>query len=150
MDDSLCLLVSIGGTEQGRKELVAVEDGFRQSRPAGRPCSQACESAFCAILDDNYLPLVIGESGDIVVPLTEPVSSTARKRTSGDVLAARPRMTARFMMPSMAVQLSCNCQRLLPSAQSTWIVRQPCSGQQTRGTSAATLVWNWQVSRCHQ
>jgi transposase-like protein len=31
MDDRLCLLVIIGGTEQGRKELVAVEDGRRES-----------------------------------------------------------------------------------------------------------------------
>ncbi|PJX12471.1 IS256 family transposase, partial [Halomonas sp. 141] len=31
MDDRLCLLVIIGVTEQGRKELVAVEDGFRES-----------------------------------------------------------------------------------------------------------------------
>jgi putative transposase len=31
MDDKLCLLVIIGVTEQGRKELVAVEDGFRES-----------------------------------------------------------------------------------------------------------------------
>lgn len=32
MDDKLCLLVIIGVTEQGKKELVAVEDGFRESR----------------------------------------------------------------------------------------------------------------------
>ncbi len=31
MDDKLCLLVIIGVTEHGRKELVAVEDGFRES-----------------------------------------------------------------------------------------------------------------------
>ncbi|MFB9145358.1 IS256 family transposase [Halomonas alkalicola] len=31
MDDRLCLLVIIGVTEQGRKELVAVEDGQRES-----------------------------------------------------------------------------------------------------------------------
>ncbi len=31
MDDRLCLLVIIGVTEQGCKELVAVEDGFRES-----------------------------------------------------------------------------------------------------------------------
>jgi len=31
MDDSLCLLVIIGVTEQGKKELVTVEDGFRES-----------------------------------------------------------------------------------------------------------------------
>ena len=31
MDDRLCLLVIIGVTEQGGKELVAVEDGFRES-----------------------------------------------------------------------------------------------------------------------
>jgi transposase-like protein len=31
MDDKLCLLVIIGATEDGRKELVAVEDGFRES-----------------------------------------------------------------------------------------------------------------------
>jgi len=31
MDDKLCLLVIIGVTEQGRKELVAVEDGYRES-----------------------------------------------------------------------------------------------------------------------
>ena len=31
LDDRLCLLVIIGVTEQGRKELVAVEDGFRES-----------------------------------------------------------------------------------------------------------------------
>ena len=31
MDDRLCLLVIIGVTEQGRKELVAVEDGYRES-----------------------------------------------------------------------------------------------------------------------
>ena len=31
MDDRLCLLVIIGVTEQGRKELIAVEDGFRES-----------------------------------------------------------------------------------------------------------------------
>jgi len=31
MDDRLCLLVIIGVTKQGRKELVAVEDGFRES-----------------------------------------------------------------------------------------------------------------------
>ncbi len=31
MDDSLCLLVIIGVTEHGRKELVAVEDGRRES-----------------------------------------------------------------------------------------------------------------------
>ena len=30
MDDRLCLLVIIGVTEHGRKELVAVEDGFRE------------------------------------------------------------------------------------------------------------------------
>ena len=30
MDDRLCLLVIIGVTEQGRKELVAVEDGYRE------------------------------------------------------------------------------------------------------------------------
>jgi hypothetical protein len=29
MDDRLCLLVIIGVTEQGRKELVVVEDGQR-------------------------------------------------------------------------------------------------------------------------
>jgi len=31
MDDKLCLLVIIGATEDGKKELVAVEDGFRES-----------------------------------------------------------------------------------------------------------------------
>ncbi|MDR5892333.1 IS256 family transposase [Halomonas mongoliensis] len=31
LDDRLCLLVIIGVTEHGRKELVAVEDGFRES-----------------------------------------------------------------------------------------------------------------------
>jgi len=31
MDDRLCLLVIIGVTEHGRTELVAVEDGFRES-----------------------------------------------------------------------------------------------------------------------
>ena len=31
MDDRLCLLVIVGVTEQGHKELVAVEDGFRES-----------------------------------------------------------------------------------------------------------------------
>lgn len=31
MDDRLCLLVIIGVTEHGRKELVAVEDGYRES-----------------------------------------------------------------------------------------------------------------------
>ncbi len=31
MDDRLCLLVIVGVTEHGRKELVAVEDGFRES-----------------------------------------------------------------------------------------------------------------------
>lgn len=31
MDDRLCLLVVIGVTEHGRKELVAVEDGYRES-----------------------------------------------------------------------------------------------------------------------
>lgn len=31
MDDRLCLLVIIGVTEHGKKELVAVEDGFRES-----------------------------------------------------------------------------------------------------------------------
>jgi transposase-like protein len=31
MDDKLCLLVIIGVTEEGKKELVAVEDGFRES-----------------------------------------------------------------------------------------------------------------------
>ena len=31
MDDRLCLLVIIGATEDGHKELVAVEDGFRES-----------------------------------------------------------------------------------------------------------------------
>lgn len=31
MDDRLCLLVIIGVTEQGQKELVTVEDGFRES-----------------------------------------------------------------------------------------------------------------------
>lgn len=30
LDDRLCLLVIIGLTEHGRKELVAVEDGFRE------------------------------------------------------------------------------------------------------------------------
>lgn len=31
MDDKLCLLVVIGVTEQGTKEIVAIEDGFRES-----------------------------------------------------------------------------------------------------------------------
>jgi transposase-like protein len=31
MDDKLCLLVIIGATEEGKKDLVAVEDGFRES-----------------------------------------------------------------------------------------------------------------------
>lgn len=31
MDDRLCLLVIIGVTEHGHKELVAVSDGFRES-----------------------------------------------------------------------------------------------------------------------
>ena len=31
MDDKLCLLVIIGATEDGHKELIAVEDGFRES-----------------------------------------------------------------------------------------------------------------------
>ena len=31
MDDKLCLLVIIGATAEGKKELVAVEDGFRES-----------------------------------------------------------------------------------------------------------------------
>ena len=32
MDDAkLCLLVVIGATEDGKKELVAVEDGYRES-----------------------------------------------------------------------------------------------------------------------
>lgn len=31
MDDRLCLLVIIGVTEHGRKELIAVEDGYRES-----------------------------------------------------------------------------------------------------------------------
>ena len=35
MDDRLCLLVIIGVTEQGKKELVAVEDGFRESESSG-------------------------------------------------------------------------------------------------------------------
>ena len=34
MDDRLCLLVIIGITEHGRKELVAVEDGYR--KPVGQ------------------------------------------------------------------------------------------------------------------
>ncbi len=32
LDDRLCLLVIIGVTEHGRKELIAVEDGYRESR----------------------------------------------------------------------------------------------------------------------
>lgn len=32
MDDKLCLLVIVGVTEHGRKELVAVEDGYRESQ----------------------------------------------------------------------------------------------------------------------
>lgn len=31
MDNKLCLLVIIGVTRHGRKELVAVEDGYRES-----------------------------------------------------------------------------------------------------------------------
>ena len=31
MDNRLCLLVIVGVTEQGRKELVSVEEGFRES-----------------------------------------------------------------------------------------------------------------------
>ncbi len=31
MDNRLCLLVIVGVTEQGCKELISVEDGFRES-----------------------------------------------------------------------------------------------------------------------
>ena len=31
MDEKLCLLIIIGTTEKGVKELVAVEDGYRES-----------------------------------------------------------------------------------------------------------------------
>ena len=31
LDDRLCLLVIVGLTDQGHKELVAVEDGYRES-----------------------------------------------------------------------------------------------------------------------
>jgi transposase-like protein len=36
LDDRLCLLVIIGVTEQGRKELIAVEDGHRESEASWR------------------------------------------------------------------------------------------------------------------
>lgn len=36
MDDKLCLLVILGVTEHGRKELVAVEDGYRESEASWR------------------------------------------------------------------------------------------------------------------
>ena len=36
MDDKLCLLVIIGTTEEGVKELVAVEDGYRESESSWR------------------------------------------------------------------------------------------------------------------
>lgn len=31
MDDKLCLLVIIDATEQGLKQIVAIEEGFRES-----------------------------------------------------------------------------------------------------------------------
>ena len=48
MDDKLCLLVIIGTTEKGEKELVAVEDGYRESearvaRSPLRPAVQGTE-----------------------------------------------------------------------------------------------------------
>jgi putative transposase len=40
MDDRVCLLVIIGVTEHGHKELVAVEDGYRESEASSGPsCS---------------------------------------------------------------------------------------------------------------
>jgi len=43
MDDRLCLLVIIGVTEHGHKELVAVSDGYRESSASWKNCSQACD-----------------------------------------------------------------------------------------------------------
>ena len=37
--DKVCLLVMIGVRADGRKELVALADGFRESRSPGRTCS---------------------------------------------------------------------------------------------------------------
>ena len=46
MEDRLCLLVIIGVTEHGRKELVAVEDGYRES--------EASWSALLGAQDSQY------------------------------------------------------------------------------------------------
>jgi transposase-like protein len=52
MDDKLCLLVIIGATAEGKKELVAVEDGFRES----------ADSWFALMMDLRARGLVEGPS----------------------------------------------------------------------------------------
>lgn len=37
-DDKVCLLVLIGVTKEGQKELLAVESGFRESKDSGWKC----------------------------------------------------------------------------------------------------------------
>ena len=44
-DSKLCLLVVIGVREDGEKELLAVEDGYRESEDSWARCSAICATA---------------------------------------------------------------------------------------------------------
>ena len=62
MDDKQCLLVIIGATEDGDKELVAIEGGFRGSEPGGRPLKGVsrkkhppAEKTYCFFFDTSVV-----------------------------------------------------------------------------------------------
>lgn len=56
-----CLLVLMGATAEGRKELIAVVDGFCQASRAGRSCSSTLSSGGAG--SHRSWPLVMGPSG---------------------------------------------------------------------------------------
>lgn len=44
-DDAQCLLVIVGATAEGKKELVGLADGIRESAPSGRSCCSISSGA---------------------------------------------------------------------------------------------------------
>ena len=97
------------------------------------------------------------------------VSSTPSRRGTVSSRRSSPRRTARCIIPSTSFQVRSNCrataERLASCSQSitsasnsavnpdpgsdhgTASVLTPCSGQPTRGTSAARIVLYWHVGR---
>lgn len=112
------------------------------------------------------LPRCIRDNCNVLMLFLKATSSTQKWRADCGVFRrASPRLTACCIMLSLALQLSFSCfltastvlifnHEMTNDSNSsvyrlpgTGSVRKPCSGHITRGTSAPTIVENWQVSR---